>query len=95
MDVKLGICGLTSDHVWDMGDGFAGIDGVQIAAVADPHAELCERAAARWRGARTFATAEALLDGAGVEAVLACGDKRGQGRHRRSRGRPRRARDDG
>src|SRR5690606_24996556 len=53
--LRLGVCGLTSDHVWSMVGGFFTLgEKVEVVAAAEPyHPELLERAKADWAVQRT------------------------------------------
>ncbi len=60
--LRFGIAGMTSDHVWGMGDGLAALPEVELVAGAEPYAALRERAAQQWGLQRTYAGYEQMLD---------------------------------
>ena len=72
--LRFAIIGMTSDHVWFLGDDLASLPDVELVAGADSHVELRERAAKQWGMARTYADYRELLDKEQVDAVLVCGD---------------------
>ena len=72
--LRFGVAGMTSDHVWEMGDGLAAVPGVALVAAADPHPALRERAARRWGLPATYPDHRALLAGERLDAVLVCCD---------------------
>ena len=76
--VHMGIVGLTSDHVWQMGDGLAALPEVALVAAAEPYPELCARATQQWRLGRTYPDYRAMLDGEALDAILVCGDNAGK-----------------
>jgi predicted dehydrogenase len=76
--IRFGLIGLSSDHVWDMGDGLAAQPGVTLVAAADGDAGLTRRAASRWGLAHTFTSAGQLFEAQAVEAVLVCCDNAGK-----------------
>lgn len=71
---KFGVIGLTSDHVWGMGDGLVQLPGVRIVAAADETAELRDRAARQWGLDRTYASHAEMLEREDLGAVLVCCD---------------------
>jgi predicted dehydrogenase len=72
--IRFGVAGMTSDHVWEMGDGLAALAGVELVAGADPHPELTERAAGRWGLGATYADHRAMVAAERLDAVLVCCD---------------------
>jgi predicted dehydrogenase len=71
---RCAIAGLSSDHVWPMGDGLAAQPDADVVAAADGNAALRDKAARRWNLDRTYATAEELLARESLDAVLVCSD---------------------
>jgi predicted dehydrogenase len=71
---RFGVVGLSSDHVWKMGDGLAQHARVDVVAAADDVAALRRRAADRWGLTRTYASHRALFEAESVDAVLVCCD---------------------
>lgn len=76
--LRFGVVGLTSDHVWGMGDGLAALPEVEIIAAADGYPELRAQAERRWGLARTYDDHEQLLDAEQPDAVLVCCDNAGK-----------------
>src|ERR1700736_834148 len=76
--LRFGVVGLTSDHVWDMGDGLARLPEVEVVSAADGHAELRAQAESRWGLRRTYQTHEQLLDSELPDAILVCCDNAGK-----------------
>ncbi len=72
--LRFGIAGMTSDHVWGMGDGLAALPEVELVAGAEPYAALRERAAQQWGLQRTYAGYEQMLDSEELDAILVCAD---------------------
>lgn len=72
--LRFGIAGLSSDHVWGMGDGLAELSEVELVAAADAYPELCERARGQWGLQRTYADYESMLAREELDAILVCGD---------------------
>jgi predicted dehydrogenase len=71
---RFGLVGLSSDHVWQMGDGLAAQPDVQLVAAADADSGLSRKAAARWGLASTFSSQDELLAAEKVDALLVCCD---------------------
>lgn len=76
--LRFGVAGMTSDHVWGMGDGLAALPEVEMVAGAEPYAELRERAAKQWGLPRTYEDHEAMLEREELDALLVCGDNAGK-----------------
>ncbi|HEX4215123.1 MAG TPA: Gfo/Idh/MocA family oxidoreductase [Candidatus Dormibacteraeota bacterium] len=72
--LRFGVIGLTSDHVWGMGEGLAALPGVDLVAAADGHPELREEAMRRWRVPTTYEHHRELLERERPDAVLICCD---------------------
>jgi predicted dehydrogenase len=72
--LRFGIVGMTSDHVWAMGDGLAALSEVELVAGAEPYTELRERATHQWRLQRTYADYESMLEREELDAILVCTD---------------------
>lgn len=72
--LRFGVVGMTSDHVWAMGDGLAALPEVELVAGAEPYEELRDRASRRWSLQRTYRDAGALLDREELDAILVCTD---------------------
>jgi len=76
--LRFGVVGMTSDHVWTMGDGLAALPEVELVAGAEAYAELRERATQQWGLARTYEDYETMLDREELDAILVCGDNAGK-----------------
>src|SRR5687767_2435318 len=72
--LRFGIAGMTSDHVWAMGDGLAALPEVELVAGAEPYPELRERATRQWGLSQTYEDYAAMLDREALDAILVCGD---------------------
>lgn len=72
--LRVGIAGMTSDHVWSMGDGLAALPEVEMTAGAEPYPELRERAARQWSLQHTYEDYKLMLDREQLDALLVCGD---------------------
>lgn len=72
--LRFGVVGMTSDHVWGMGDGLAALPDVELVAGAEPYPELRERASKQWSLQRTYEDYEQLLDREEIDAILVCTD---------------------
>jgi predicted dehydrogenase len=76
--LRFGVVGLTSDHVWGMGDGLAALPEVEIVSAADGYPEPREQAAGRWGLERTYEGHAELLERERVDAILVCCDNAGK-----------------
>ena len=76
--LRFGVVGLTSDHVWGMGDGLARLPGVEIVAASDGYPELREKAAKQWNLEQTYEGCDELLDSVKPDAILVCCDNAGK-----------------
>ena len=76
--LRFGVVGMTSDHVWTMGDGLASLPEVELVAGAETYAELRERAMQQWGLRRTYEDYETMLDREELDAILVCGDNAGK-----------------
>ncbi|MGH2368710.1 MAG: Gfo/Idh/MocA family protein, partial [Chloroflexota bacterium] len=72
--LRFGIVGMSSDHVWAMGDGLAALPEVELVAGAEAYPELRERATQQWGLQRTYADHETLLAKEELDAILVCTD---------------------
>ena len=73
--IRIGVLGLTHDHVWSCLGELAETDLGQLVAAADPNAPLLERAAAE-HGCRTYRFAEEMLEAETLDAAYVFGDNR-------------------
>lgn len=64
----IGAGGIAQHHMRNMQK----VGGCEVAALADPCAEVLERAAALWPAAKTYRSWRRMLDGAKLDAVFIC-----------------------
>src|SRR6476661_1619087 len=76
--LRIGIAGMTSDHVWGMGDGLAALPEVELVACAEPYSELRERGSTQWKLQCTYEDFRAMLDKEELHALMLCGDNAGK-----------------
>src|SRR5262245_6996443 len=76
--LRFGVVGMSSDHVWTMGDGLAALPEVTLVAGAEPYPELRERATQQWGLQRTYEDYETMLGREELDAILVCGDNAGK-----------------
>jgi predicted dehydrogenase len=72
--LRIGIVGMTSDHVWGMGSRLAAIPGVELITAADPHEELQQRAQERFGLRSVYAEDTEMYANEQVDAILVCSD---------------------
>ena len=72
--LRFGIAGMTSDHVWSMGDGLAALPEVTLVAGAEPYPELRQKATEQWKLARTYEDFHLMLEAEELDAILVCSD---------------------
>src|SRR5919109_4403524 len=72
--LRFGVVGMSSDHVWAMGDGLAALPEVELVAGAEAYPELRERATQQWGLQRTYTDYESMLDREELDAILVCTD---------------------
>jgi predicted dehydrogenase len=73
MTCRLGVLGLTHDHIWDNLPFARDQANVTVVAVADPHASLCQRAASEY-GCVTYSDYEEMLSAEKLDAVMVYAD---------------------
>jgi predicted dehydrogenase len=71
---RFGIVGMSSDHVWAMGDGLARVPNVELVAGAEAYPVLREQATARWGLQRTYEDYATMLGREELDAILVCTD---------------------
>jgi predicted dehydrogenase len=71
---RFAVVGMSSDHVWYMGDGLAGIDEVELVAVVDADADLRQRGRDRWSAENAYADYVDMFERERPDAILVCGD---------------------
>ena len=73
---RIGVIGLTHDHVWSNLEQLVACEDAQLVGAADPHAELTAQAAERF-GCPAFESLPELIDQAAPQAVYVFGDNAG------------------
>jgi predicted dehydrogenase len=76
--IKVGIAGMTSDHVWGMAANLGALPAVELVAGADPHRELREQVKERYALGAVYADYAEMLENEELDAILACGDNAGK-----------------
>ena len=76
--LRMGIVGMTSDHVWGMATNLAALPAVELVTGSEPYPELRQQAQERFNLQTTYADYEELLDKEQVDAILVCGDNGGK-----------------
>ncbi len=76
--LKMGIAGMTSDHVWNMAQSLLALPNVALMSAAEPYAELRQEAQARLGVKTVYADYREMFAKEGLDAVLACGDNAGK-----------------
>jgi predicted dehydrogenase len=74
--LKLGVAGLVHDHVWGELPFWKAQPNVELAAVADPHPELNERAVREFGVARSYPSVEAMLAAEKLDLLQVCTSNR-------------------
>ncbi|MBW3540271.1 MAG: Gfo/Idh/MocA family oxidoreductase [Planctomycetes bacterium] len=69
---RVGIAGFVHDHVWGELRKWVETDRVELAAAADPHEPLRERARSEFRVERLFASAEEMFEACELDVVQVC-----------------------
>ena len=72
--LRIGIVGMTSDHVWGMGSRLAAIPGVELITGAEPHRELRDRAQERFGLKTVYDDDVEMYEKESVDAILVCSD---------------------
>jgi predicted dehydrogenase len=72
--LRFGIAGMSSDHVWGMGDGLAALPEVELVAGAEAYPELRRQATERWGLRQTYEDHQSMLDREELDAILVCTD---------------------
>ncbi len=72
--LRIGVLGLTHDHVWDNLEALAGSEDGVLVAAADPHEELQQSVVQKYPEAQVFAEYGELLDNVELDAVYIYGD---------------------
>jgi predicted dehydrogenase len=72
--LRVGIVGMSSDHVWWMGDGLAALPEVELVAAAEAYPELRQQGLERWKLQHTYPDMELMFATEQLDAILICGD---------------------
>jgi len=72
--IRVGVLGLTHDHVWSNLEALAGCEEGELVAAADLHEELRERFSQRYPQAQVFDDYERMLDAVELDAVYVFSD---------------------
>ena len=75
--IRIGVLGLTHDHIWDHGhlEAVQAADGAELVAAADPNQPLLAQMKERYGSdIKTYESYEAMLDSAALDAVYIFGD---------------------
>ncbi len=72
--LRVGIVGMTYDHVWSMAQSLVALPSVELVAAADPHAELREQARTRFSLPAVYEDYHLMFDQERLEALLVCSD---------------------
>src|SRR5688572_11351062 len=72
--VRIGVVGLTSDHVWALIGALRAVPAVEVVAVAEPKEALRRRAASTVPGIAEHLDPEALMAAERPDAVLVCAE---------------------
>lgn len=70
--LRVGIVGMTSDHVWFLGDDLAALPEVEIVCGAEPYPELRDRATKQWGLLSTYEDYVEMLEREPLDAILVC-----------------------
>jgi predicted dehydrogenase len=72
----MGIAGMSSDHVWFMGDGLAALPDVDLVTAAEAYPELRQQGVERWGFKTTYPDVQSMLASEQLDAILICSDNR-------------------
>ena len=75
-EYRLGVYGLVHDHVWKELGFWRNLPQVKFVAVADPHAELCDRAVKECGAMNVYRSAEELLEKEEIDILQVCASNR-------------------
>ncbi len=76
--LRVGIAGMTSDHVWGMARNLAALPAVELVAAAEPYEELLKQGRERLHIAATYADYRDMLAKEDLDAILVCCDNAGK-----------------
>jgi len=76
--VRMGIVGMTSDHVWFMGESLAALPAVELVTGAEPYEELRQQAQDRFHLKTLYEDYREMFKKEELDAILVCGDNGGK-----------------
>ena len=76
--IKMGIVGMTSDHVWNMAQNLAALPAVELTTGAEPYEELGQQVQERFHLQTVYQDYQEMLEKEDVDAILVCGDNAGK-----------------
>src|SRR5215467_11473860 len=74
--LRVGIAGMSSDHVWWMGDGLAALAEVELVTAAEAYPELRQQGVERWGMKTTYPDVQSMFASEQLDAILICSDNR-------------------
>jgi predicted dehydrogenase len=72
--LKMGLVGMTSDHVWNMAQNLVDLPTVDLVTGADPHQDLAEQVQERCHLKTIYQDYVEMFDKENVDAIMICGD---------------------
>jgi predicted dehydrogenase len=72
--LKMGVVGMTSDHVWYMAPNLAALPTVDLITGAEPYEELRQQARERFHLDTVYGDYDEMLAKEGLDAIVVCGD---------------------
>jgi len=76
--IKIGIVGMTSDHVWNMAQNLAALPAVELVTGAEPYEELRQQVQERFGLQTVYEDYHEMLEKEALDAILVCGDNAGK-----------------
>lgn len=76
--IKMGIVGMTSDHVWNMAQNLAALPAVELTTGAEPYQELRQQVQERFGLKTVYEDYHEMFEQEALDAILACGDNAGK-----------------
>jgi predicted dehydrogenase len=72
--LKMGIVGMTSDHVWNMGANLAALPAVELTTGSEPYQKLRQRAQEQFHLSTVHEDYTEMLEKEDLDAIVVCGD---------------------
>ncbi len=72
--LRMGLVGMTSDHVWNMAQNLVDLPTVDLITGADPHQDLAEEVQQRCHLKTIYGDYREMFDKEQVDAIMICGD---------------------